>query len=51
MKKNKGYKAVAIVYLLIAIVNVVFICNFDNNNVAKEKVENNTKVVVNYDNN
>ena len=50
MKNMKGYKAVAIVYLVVAVINVLWICNVDNNKVAQEKVQNDTKVVVNYNN-
>lgn len=51
MKKLKGYKAATIIYLIITIVNVFWICNYDSSNYSNEKVQNEKNVVVNYDKN
>ncbi len=51
MKNLKGYKAAAVIYLIITIVNVFWICNYDSSNHLNEKVENEKNVVVNYDKN
>lgn len=51
MKKMKGYKTAAIIYLVITIINVFWICNYDGSNYSTEKVQNEKSVVVNYDKN
>ena len=51
MKKLKGYKVAALIYLIITIVNVFWICNYDNFDYSNEKVQNENNVVVNYDKN
>ena len=48
MKIFKGYKIVAIVYLVVTLVNVVWICNYNNDRQVKETVKNDNEIVLNY---
>ena len=48
MKNKKGYKMVAIIYLVVAVVNVIWICNYKSPSMEKETVKNENQVAVNY---
>ena len=48
MKIFKGYKIVALVYLVVTLVNVVFICNYSGTKQVKSEVKKENEVVLNY---
>ena len=48
MKILRGYKIVALVYLIVTLVNVIWICNYNSDKQVKREVKNNNEVVLNY---